>query len=100
MGAEHPLRYHELYMQYTAMIEQKLEALLAELSVSVQDLLERVAEASSGSNTCIDYLLASTEYSAFLNLMLDFESLNQWDVSADEQASLGEREGSPKATEE
>ena len=90
-GAEHPLRYHELYLQYTAMLEQKLEAFLQENASSVQELLARVASASERSHTCIDYLLASTEYSEFLNLMLDFRSLSQWDAGGDE-ASVGELE--------
>mmetsp|Transcript_37940 Transcript_37940/g.100889 ORF Transcript_37940/g.100889 Transcript_37940/m.100889 type:complete len:105 (+) Transcript_37940:242-556(+) len=93
-SAEHPLRYHELYMQYTSMLEQKLEAFLVENASSVPELLARVAAASGQSHTCVDYLLASTEYSAFLNLMLDFSSLSQWDASVDERdATVGLENG-------
>ena len=71
-------------MQYTAMLEAKLEAFLVENHSSVPELVARVAATSSKSHTCVDYLLASTEYTEFLNLMLDFGSLGQWDVDADD----------------
>ena len=36
----------------------------------------------------MDYLLASTEYDAFLQLMSDFNSMAQWDVACDEYGGL------------
>lgn len=80
LDAEHPLRYHELYLQYTAMIEQRLEAFLVEESSSVEQLVNLVASTPPDERvkfTCIDYLIASTEYAKFLELMFDFGSLRE-----------------------
>ena len=82
-GDEHPLHYHELYTKYTAMIEQMIEQFMAEHDVTIDDILLAAQVAPPGVHTCIDYLLASTEYEAFLSLMRDFVSMSQWDVSDD-----------------
>ena len=53
------LRWHELYLKYTALIEGKLEAFLKEEGVPVAALLSAASSETDGSYTCIDYLVAS-----------------------------------------
>ena len=55
------LRWHELYLQYTSLIEGKLESFLKEEGVPVAALLSAASGETDGSYTCIDYLVASTE---------------------------------------
>ena len=43
----------------------------------------------SGAYTCIDYLVACTEYSAFLQLMGDFCAMSSWDVDGGADGALG-----------
>ena len=60
------LRWHELYLQYTALIEGQLETFLKEEGVPVAAMLSAATSDDSGAYTCIDYLVACTEYGAFL----------------------------------
>jgi len=80
-GAEHPLAYHAAFMEYTKLIEEKVAAFMAEHSVTENDILVASLHAPPGVHTCIDYLLASTEYTAFLQLMADFNSLSDYEVT-------------------
>ena len=83
------LRWHELYLQYTALIEGQLEAFLKEEGVPVAALLAAASGEASGAYTCIDYLVASTEYEAFLQLMGDFCAMSSWDAEGADGALGG-----------
>ena len=48
---------------------------MAEHGFSEEDIVIAALHAPPGVHTCIDYLLASTEYTAFLQLMGQFNSL-------------------------
>merc|ERR1712216_178863 len=91
-GEEHPILYHETYLAYTKMLEAKIEAFMHENEVELDDVLEAVRQAPRGSHTFVDYLLASTEYEAFLQLMDDFRMLSEWDAGDDADAD-GSLEG-------
>ena len=77
-GEEHPLEYHQVYLQYCDMLESKVEAFVAQQNVTVEDIIEAARHAPPGVHTCVDYLLASTEYESFLMLMLDFNAMNEY----------------------
>ena len=47
------LRWHELYLQYTALIEGQLEAFLKEEGVPVAAMLSAAASDDTGASTCI-----------------------------------------------
>ena len=49
----------------------------------VAAMLSAATSDDTGAYTCIDYLVASTEYDAFLQLMHDFSAMRSWDVGAD-----------------
>ena len=83
------LRWHELYLQYTALIEGQLETFLKEEGVPVAAMLSAATSDDSGAYTCIDYLVACTEYSAFLQLMGDFCAMSSWDVDGGADGALG-----------
>ena len=75
---EHPLQYHELYLQYTGLLESKVEAFMAEHDVTLDQILEAARHAPSGVHTFVDFLIASTEYHSFVQLMSDFASMDAW----------------------
>ena len=72
---EHPLHYQELYLQYEKLVEAALEAFLKEQSSSVGALVGCVKRAQERGEplACIDHLLATSDYPAFLELMLDYK---------------------------
>ena len=74
-GAEHPLEYHTAFLEYAKLIEDQVAAFMAEHGFSEEDIVIAALHAPPGVHTCIDYLLASTEYTAFLQLMGQFNSL-------------------------
>jgi hypothetical protein len=69
---EHPLQWHSVYTAYTAMVESHLESFLAEHGVQQHELLALAAASKGQGYSCFDYLIASTEFQAFLELMYDF----------------------------
>ena len=77
-GAEHPLEYHTAFMAYTKLIEDKVTAFITDHGFSEDDIVVAALHAPPGVHTCIDYLIASTEYTAFLQLMADFNSLGEY----------------------
>ena len=88
-GAEHPLQWHERYLQYCGMIESKLEAFLQQHGTTTERLYA-ACRAGDGSHTCVEYLLASTEYLSFLQLMLDFGSLASYEIDEDDPLGLNQ----------
>lgn len=70
---EHPLHYQELYLQFEAVLEHSLEAFLREHGATVTQLVQAATRAKERGDQlrCIDVLLASSDYPAFLELMLD-----------------------------
>merc|ERR1712070_935696 len=75
---EQPLHTHELYKEFTAMIEAQLESFLADGTVSSAQLFQACKEAKERGDAvpAMDYLLASTEYEGFVQLMIDFKSMD------------------------
>ena len=72
---EHPLHYQELYLRFEAVLEVALEGFLSANGSSVADLVQVVSQAKERGDAlrCIDLLLASSEYAAFLELMMDYK---------------------------
>ena len=72
---EYPLHYQTLHVQFEATLESALEGFLAEHNASVADLVQLVTRYKQRGDSleCIDVLLASTDFAAFLELMLDYK---------------------------
>ncbi|GAX72812.1 hypothetical protein CEUSTIGMA_g267.t1 [Chlamydomonas eustigma] len=72
---EQPLKNHDLYAQYTELVEKQLEAFMSEEGLSTQEVYGACQKALSYGETpwlmCLDYLLASTEYESFMELAYD-----------------------------
>ena len=77
-GEEHPLHYHDLFLQYTALLEGTIEAFLSDHNVSVDEIMDAARTAPAGVHTSITYFLASAEYPSFLRLMQDYAAMDQW----------------------
>ena len=67
-----------------SQIEAMLDNFIEREGSSTQDVLAACvwAEQNSVDVTCIDYLLASTEYVSFLHLMCDFKKMQEVRVSS------------------
>ena len=72
---EFPLHYQELHLRFQAVLEAELESLLREHGSSASHLMEVVGRAKERGDQleCIDVLLSSTSFSAFVELMLDYK---------------------------
>eukprot|EP00755_Sulcionema_specki_P017823 Sspe_Gene.65331::Locus_38678_Transcript_1_1_Confidence_1.000_Length_606::g.65331::m.65331 len=85
---EQPLRNYEIYKEYQALVEEKLSDYLKAEGLSIDDVMKTCQEANTDSNSaaCIDYLLASTEYGAFMQLVADHLQMQayEWGEDLDE----------------
>merc|ERR1711924_180583 len=88
VSEEQPLDAHAMFQEYTTMIEQLVTDFLAEAGLTPAEFVQAVQNADPRVNSCVDYLLASTEYPAFLQLMSDFSSMSQFDAAVDEYATV------------
>eukprot|EP00742_Colponemidia_sp_Colp-10_P002907 GILJ01003104.1.p1 GENE.GILJ01003104.1~~GILJ01003104.1.p1 ORF type:complete len:166 (-),score=24.01 GILJ01003104.1:324-773(-) len=89
-GEEQKLIYYERYQEYIQLIERMLDEFLQNEGVTQDEvfaLCSKLTEADPGSVTCVDYLLAVTEYEQFHQLMLDFKNLRNWEFDADDAQS-------------
>ena len=72
---EQPLSNHDIFQQYTRLVEAQLEAFLEGEGISAQQLqdaiLEQQESPDAGASTCLDYLLATTTFESFFQLMAD-----------------------------
>ena len=72
---EFPLHYQELHLRFQGVLEAELESLLREHGSSASHLMEVVGRAKERGDQleCIDVLLSSTSFPAFVELMLDYK---------------------------
>ncbi len=102
MDAEQPLEYYGIFEEYQRLIEGAVEAFLQREGTTAEALFEVVRGCQTrwecGAVTCVDYLVASTEYPHFLGLVADFKALEQWGGDAEtetDQPLGGLPNGSP-----
>eukprot|EP00760_Papus_ankaliazontas_P035580 PhM_4_TR7914/c0_g1_i1/m.102229 len=77
-GQEHPQENYEAYMHYSEIIERVLMSFATEHDLSDDYLVGAVNEASEkyvGVFTCVDYILAATDYVCFLSLLADYRGM-------------------------
>ena len=75
-GEEHPIAYHAAFLEYQKLVEVNVETFLADNGYVENDIIVAALQAPPGVHTCIDYLMAATDYMAFLQLMSDFNQLS------------------------
>ena len=93
---EQPLQNHDIFRRYSEVVENQLEDFLRRENIDIGEVAEacKRVQGSDAANcvTCIDYLVAATEYNSFMLLAYDFASMSMWD----EPVGDGEGEdGSP-----
>ena len=75
-GAEQPHEWYQLYQAYEALVSERLEDFLAAEGVTAYTAFEACAAAKAAGDArfggFLDYLVASSEYTAFVELMRDF----------------------------
>eukprot|EP00288_Rhodomonas_lens_P005422 CAMPEP_0177727090 /NCGR_PEP_ID=MMETSP0484_2-20121128/20130_1 /TAXON_ID=354590 /ORGANISM="Rhodomonas lens, Strain RHODO" /LENGTH=144 /DNA_ID=CAMNT_0019239709 /DNA_START=15 /DNA_END=445 /DNA_ORIENTATION=- len=82
-GEEQPLSNYDLYLKYTNVIESQLEAFLKQHDVDHEDVAKLcVAEKEGGNRVSfsLDYIIASTEYGKFLQMMADFKCMREFEI--------------------
>eukprot|EP00620_Florenciella_sp_RCC1587_P000011 CAMPEP_0182595876 /NCGR_PEP_ID=MMETSP1324-20130603/83123_1 /TAXON_ID=236786 /ORGANISM="Florenciella sp., Strain RCC1587" /LENGTH=155 /DNA_ID=CAMNT_0024813509 /DNA_START=110 /DNA_END=574 /DNA_ORIENTATION=+ len=86
LSAEQPLEYYAVFNQYQSMIESAVEAFLQKEGITPKQLYDicETESASGNSYSCLDYMVACTEYDDFLRLIADFKSMQQWDLPTGE----------------
>lgn len=82
LGAEQPLEHFACYEAYQRVVEQVIEGFLAKEGWTAEGLVEAATACQAAGNssalTSVDYLMATTEFSHFVQLVSDFASLAQW----------------------
>ena len=89
---EQPLHNFAVYQGYTALVEEQLGDFLRQEGTTSAELMESIKafeEADNGASTCIDFLLASTTYNAFCELMADMYNIVHARVDEDTGESTG-----------
>lgn len=94
---EQSLECYSLWQTFKNMVDERLQQFISEQVEGVTndmilESLERVKEAEPGMLSCIDYLMACSEYTDFLNLMLDFKEGYEYEYQ-EENEGEGEGEG-------
>ena len=80
---EQNIECYAIFKQYTKTIEQLLKSFLEEQSITEEDLYSwwnRVGQYSTDALSWIDYLIATTEYSEFCSMMIEYKQANEWDA--------------------
>ena len=92
LSAEQPLAYYDVYHKYQKLVESTVDEFLGKEGVTSEalfTLIEKCQRSSAaGALTCLDYMIASTEYDHFLRLVADFACMDQW--GTDEETAPGE----------
>lgn len=80
---EQPLQNHDVFRRYAEVVENQLEDFLRRENIEMGEVTEacKRMQGSDAANcvTCIDYLVAATEYHSFMLLAYDFASMSMWD---------------------
>merc|ERR1711865_844687 len=81
---EQPLQNMDVFCKYQSVVDAQLEAFIASERLSQEEVFEacrRVKESNDSAwITCVDYLLAATDYAHFVQLVADFQGLEMWEA--------------------
>ena len=81
---EQNLEWYGIYKDYIKTVEELLQKFLEENSVTEEDLYSwwnRINQYSTDALSWIDYLLATSEYTEFCNMMVEYKDANSWNVT-------------------
>ena len=75
-NAEHPMEWHEIYMEYLRTFEGKIERFIASVGFEINDfyeeckiILEDTKNVSGEARFFLEALMATSEYQTFITLM-------------------------------
>lgn len=89
-------RNHDIFRQYTEMVEAQLQKFMEEEGLSPDDIYaacnSALSSAEARSLTCLDYLMASTEYDSFIDLAFDHACMLGMAGSGSDEDDGGEAE--------
>ena len=80
---EQNIEWYSIFKTYIQTVEELLKSFLEEHSISEIELYDwwiRVGEYSTEALSWIDYLLATTEYSEFCSMMVNYKQANEWNT--------------------
>merc|ERR1712228_476037 len=84
-GGEHPHEWHDIFREYEAMLDKRVEAFLASEGVTAEQAVAdcRLAKAQGKDHYIFfEYLAAAVEYEKFYAMMLEFKmgkrDVSQW----------------------
>ncbi|KAG2495594.1 hypothetical protein HYH03_006194 [Edaphochlamys debaryana] len=101
LDEEQPLSNYDIYKAYTQLIERQLEDFIASEGLTVKDVCDACAAAQDSAEhmhlAAIDYLVASTEYEAFMQLAYDHHCMTLYEP--DESTAWDAKEGAPEVAE-
>ncbi|KAK3270566.1 hypothetical protein CYMTET_21041 [Cymbomonas tetramitiformis] len=93
---EQPLQNHDIFCKYTGLVETLLNDFMKCENLSSEEVYEACRRVKEGGEnawvTCVDYLLAATEYTHFMQLIADFRRMEEYDGEEGEMISLAEYE--------
>ena len=75
---EQPIECYTLWQQFTKHVDSQLDEFLQQNGLEAEKVMasiQRMQEHDQGILSAIDYLLASTDYQEFVNMMLDFKDM-------------------------
>ncbi|KAL6751532.1 hypothetical protein V8C86DRAFT_2776259 [Haematococcus lacustris] len=86
-----PIENYNLFLKYQSLIEEHLSIFLVDRGLSAQEVYE-VCQAAQGSQVadslaCLDYLVAASEYEAFMELARDHYEMALYDAGTDMESS-------------
>eukprot|EP00798_Chlamydomonas_sp_ICE-L_P013406 gene13408-19257_t len=85
---DQPLKNHDIYQKYTDLVEQGLQKFMLDGGLKQEAVIEACQKAQESGDrtwlTCIDYLLASTEYESFMELAYDHYEMIRGQYEEDE----------------
>lgn len=91
---DHPIQWMILWKEYKDLIERGLEGLVSQESITPEELesfCEYIADEEPHALVSVDYLLASVDYSSFVELLLEHKEM----FTAEAKAYVPEGRGSP-----
>mmetsp|Transcript_28499 Transcript_28499/g.52454 ORF Transcript_28499/g.52454 Transcript_28499/m.52454 type:complete len:157 (+) Transcript_28499:46-516(+) len=79
---EQPFSNFDEFKKYTDLIEQQLESFIVSEHLTSKEVVEACIAAKGSNNasqfTCVDYLIASTEYETFMQLAYDYSTISNY----------------------
>ena len=88
---EQDLEWYSIFKNYVKTIESLLKDFLDDHKITeteLHDWWQRISEYNTDALACLDYLVATSEYSEFVEMMVEYKEANDWEVKDQEDDFL------------